>query len=238
MNIVIPMAGHGRRFADSGHAEPKPLVMVKGRPLVWWAVQGLPEVPPDKMIFIVHTDHVRQFGIEERLREIFSPQVRILAQDLPPEGPAATVLQAREWIGGDEPLLIHNCDTHAPEIARCLRQVLCADPALDGVIPVFRSQDPDLSYVGVDSAGLATEVAEKVVISENASVGTYYFRRGMDFVAAAMAMIAAGRRVRGEFYVLPVYQDLIAQGRRFRIVSLDSVVVLGTPTGVMDFASR
>lgn len=237
MNIVIPMAGKGRRFSESGYPEPKPLIQVKGKPMVWWAVQGLPQVPPERTIFIVHADHVRSFRIDSRLREIFSPEIRVLVQETPPAGQAATVLVAREEIDTAEPLLIHNCDTYAPAIAEELDRIVAEEPQIDGVIPVFPSSEADLSYVEIGRDGYATRVAEKEVISEHATVGTYHFSRGSDFVRAAEDMLKEGRRIRGEYYVLPAYQYLIDRGQRIRIAPLKTVHVLGTPAGAARFAA-
>lgn len=93
MNIVIPMAGRGRRFAEAGYSEPKPLIAIEGHPMVWWAVQGLPSVPPEQMIFIVSKEHVTQHAIDEKLRHIFSSHVRVVVQTAESSGQASTVLQ-------------------------------------------------------------------------------------------------------------------------------------------------
>ena len=55
------------------------------------------------------------------------------------------------------------------------------------------------------------------MISNEATVGIYNFRRGRDFVRAADRMIAKNLRVNNEFYVAPVYNELIARGARIAI---------------------
>jgi dTDP-glucose pyrophosphorylase len=236
VNIVIPMAGKGRRFVMAGYREPKPLIDVQGRPMLIWALQGISQISSSSLTFIVHRDHVREHRIDSRLREIFPPSVRILIEegDSPP-GQAGSVLKAKEIIDTNEPLIIHNCDTCAPLAWQALRSAIRKCAEVDGFIPVFPSSDPGLSYVEIDAEGNALRVAEKEVISEHATIGMYHFARGRDFVRAAEQMIARGSSVRGEYYVLPAYQYLIDRGLLFRLVDAGPVSVLGTPEGLADF---
>jgi hypothetical protein len=101
------------------------------------------------------------------------------------------------------------------------------------------ADDPKWSYVRFDDAGLITEVVEKRVISTEATVGIYNFRRGSDFVAAAERMIEHDLRVNGEFYVAPVYNQLIADGRRISYVNVgaegDGMYGMGIPADLQIF---
>lgn len=138
-------------------------------------------------------------------------------------------------MNNENPLLIHNCDTHVPATDEALGTALRDFPESDGLIPVFDATDPGFSYVQIGPDGWATKVAEKEVISNHATAGTYYFRRGIDFLWAADGMIRDDRRVRGEYYVLPAYQYLIDRCMKIRIVQPNAVHVLGTPEGVAKF---
>jgi len=229
------MAGQGRRFAEAGFTEPKPLIEIAGKPMVWWALQGLPAVSPSRIIFIVAKEHVSGHGIDERLRSIFSPEVTVLVKSSALPGQAGTVLSAVDLIDNNDPVLIHNCDTYAPGTDKALEAALRDYPNVDGLVPVFDSNDPSLSYVQTGPDGYAIKVAEKLVISNDATTGTYYFSRGRDFVRAAERMIRDDFRVRGEFYVLPCYQYLIDSGMRIRVVHPEAVHVLGTPEGAAAF---
>ncbi len=83
------------------------------------------------------------------------------------------------------------------------------------------------------------EVVEKVVVSDEATVGIYNFRKGCDFVSAAQSMVENDRRVNGEFYVAPVYNELIAAKKRIGIYNVGSVghgmYGLGTPEDLDSF---
>lgn len=235
LKVVIPMAGRGQRFVEEGYLLPKPLIDVCGQPMVWWAMQSLPWVPPENMIFIVSEDHIRSHQIDDRLKEIFSSDVCIFSQEGLPQGQADTVLRAKVRIDDETPLIIFNCDTYVADARRLMEEALIRHPDVDGFIPVFNSEDTGLSYVKVGSDGNIVEVAEKKVISFHATIGMYHFRKGKDFVWAACKMIAENHRVNDEFYVLPVYEYLVAAGLKYRMLEVPAVHVLGTPQGMKDF---
>jgi hypothetical protein len=71
------------------------------------------------------------------------------------------------------------------------------------------------------------------VVSNEATVGIYNYRRGRDFVAAAEEMIMRDLRVNGEFYVAPAYNQLIARGRKIAYFNVgreyDGMYGLGIP---------
>ena len=77
---------------------------------------------------------------------------------------------------------------------------------------------------------MITEIREKEVISENATVGIYYFNKGCDFVENAIDMIVRNERVNNEFYVAPVYNYAIKQGKKFGIYTIDKTQMHGTGT--------
>lgn len=41
MNILIPAAGTGRRFAEDGYRGPKPLIPVLGEPMISHVIRSL-----------------------------------------------------------------------------------------------------------------------------------------------------------------------------------------------------
>ena len=99
----------------------------------------------------------------------------------------------------------------------------------DGGILCFEGTGPEWSYAKLDNDGYVNEVAEKVQISNCATAGYYYWNRGSDFVKYAEQMIAANDRVNNEFYVAPVYNYAIKDGKHIVITHVDKVYELGTP---------
>lgn len=127
------------------------------------------------------------------------------------EGAACTVLQAKYLIDSINPLMIVNSDQYVDcSIDNYLEKMRTDN--LDGLIMTMEAKDPKWSFVGLESNNkYIARVAEKQVISNEATVGIYNFARGRDFVCAAEKMIIRNERVNGEFYVAPVYNILITE---------------------------
>jgi hypothetical protein len=104
---------------------------------------------------------------------------------------------------------------------------------LDGLIMTMNADDPKWSYVKLDDLGYASYVAEKNVISSEATVGIYNFKKGCDFVNAAEKMILDDIRSNNEFYVAPVYNNLIKDSLKIGIFNVgtegNGMHGLGTP---------
>jgi dTDP-glucose pyrophosphorylase len=231
------MAGRGSRFAQVGYSAPKPLIDVRGRPMYAWAMDSLPLALARRVIFICLEEHLAGRALEADIRRryaAFDPVIIPLGKVT--EGQACTVLEARKLIDNDEPLVIYNADTFCKTRLEQRLRTLPAD--VDGVLSVFQAPGDKWSFARVDATGRVVETAEKRRISEWATTGLYHFTRGRDFVRHADAMIAANERERGEFYVAPVYNRLIAAGGNVRIDVADEVWVLGTPEDLADFEAR
>jgi len=237
VNIVMPMAGRGSRFAEIGVATPKPLIDVRGKPMYAWATDGLPLELARSLIFVCLAEHLADRALEADIRTRYGqydPRVIPLAEVT--EGQACTVLAARPFIDNDEPLLIFNADTYCrTTLAKALESL---PPIVDGVLDVFHAPGDRWSFARVDAEGRVLETAEKRRISDWATTGLYYFRRGGDFVHHADRMIAAGDLSNREFYVAPIYNRMIAAGADIRANPVDEVWVLGTPKDLARFESE
>jgi NDP-sugar pyrophosphorylase family protein len=234
MNIVIPMAGRGKRFTELGFKAPKPLIPVHGRPMYSWAVDGLPLDSTTRLIFVCLKEHLSTSDLERDIFERygrFAP--KIVCLDEVTEGQACTVLTARDYINAGEELLVFNADTYCRTTIR--RTLSRLDAKVAGVLDVFKAPGEHWSFARVDGHGRVLETAEKKRISEWATTGLYYFRDGRDFVRNAEAMIGENERSNGEFYVAPVYNRMIAEGADIRINPVEEIWVLGTPEELRAF---
>lgn len=229
LNIVVPMAGRGSRFAVAGYADPKPLIPVHGTPMIQLVIENLRPPVEHRFVFVCQREHIEAYELD-RLLPQWAPGCVVVAIDGVTEGAACTVLTAREHVDSDDQLIIANSDQY---VDHPMADYVAALGDLDGLIMTMTADDPKWSFVEKDADGLVTRVVEKEVISDEATVGIYTFARGRDFVRAADAMIAADERVNGEFYVAPVYGQLIAAGGRIGTLSIGSVGAgmygLGTP---------
>lgn len=219
LNIVVPMAGRGSRFAKEGYALPKPLIPVQGYPMIQVVIENLRPTMAHKFHFLILREHDETYALTQKLRE-WAPGCSVTFVDEVTEGAACTVLLAREAINTDDPLMIANCDQY---IDASIDAYLADMEGADGLIMTMWADDDKWSFVKRDDTGRVVEVIEKVVVSDEATVGIYNFARGADFVRGAEAMIAADERVNGEFYVAPVYTALAAEGADIRCHSIGKV---------------
>jgi len=150
------------------------------------------------------------------------------------EGAAITVLLAEKMINNDEELIIANSDQIVDWNSQHFLSFMRKKEA-DGGIVTFISTHPKWSFVKVNDKGIVTEVAEKRPISNIATVGIYYFKKGRYFVNSANKMIAKNLRVNNEFYVAPTYNELISEGKTVLYYPVAEMRGLGTPEDLQNF---
>ena len=234
-NIVIPMAGRGIRFIERGYKLPKPLIPVLGRPMIEWAMMSI-DYSNSLIIFLVLREHIENHQIDSYLKKIlYGSDVIVIEVPEITEGQAITVLLSKDYIDNDKELIIFNCDTYCGcDIKKEIRKY----PHAKGFISVFKDTNPKWSFAKVDSNGRVIEVAEKRPISNNATVGLYHFKHGKDFVWGAEEMIRKKIKTNNEFYVGPVYNELIARGDEIRTINSDFIWGLGTPEDIEYFENN
>jgi UDP-N-acetylglucosamine diphosphorylase / glucose-1-phosphate thymidylyltransferase / UDP-N-acetylgalactosamine diphosphorylase / glucosamine-1-phosphate N-acetyltransferase / galactosamine-1-phosphate N-acetyltransferase len=230
INIVIPMAGAGSRFVKAGYVKPKPFIDVAGKPMIVRVLENL-AYSNSRYILIARKDHIeREVELVNKIEKDFNA-IFIPIDELT-EGTACTVLYARKYINNSEPLLIANSDQIIDiDIKDFIND--CRDRELDGSILTFvdKYKDPKWSFAKVDENNLVTEVKEKVVISEFATVGIYLYSKGRQFVNSSIDMIIENERVNGEFYTCPTYNYAINESARIGIycIGFEQMHGVGTP---------
>jgi dTDP-glucose pyrophosphorylase len=163
-----------------------------------------------------------------------APGCSIVEVDGLTEGAASTSLLAKDLINNDEVLVIANSDQIVKWDAD---QFLFWFPEFDGITAVFEASDPKWSYVKGD-LNYVTEIAEKRVISNKANVGIYGWANGSDYVKYAEQMIAKDIRTNGEFYIAPVYNEAIADGKLIYHFPVFEMHGVGTPEDLDEFLRR
>ena len=240
INIVVPMAGHGSRFSKAGYTDPKPLIPVFGRPMIEWVIENIKPSRPHRFVFLCQAEHLSHRDLRPLLERL-APGCRIVPVDRVTDGAACTVLLAKDFIDNDDPLMIVNCDQY---VDVSIDDYLRAQdvPGVDGLIMTMKAHDDKWSFIELNDRDEITRLVEKEVVSDEATVGIYNFRRGRDFVAAAQSMIAKNLRINGEFYVAPAYNEMIAGGSRLAYFNIGTLGRgmhgLGTPQDLKDFIAR
>ncbi len=236
MKILIPMAGEGSRFAKEGYTFPKPLIDVAGKPMIQSVVENL-DFDCD-YIFLVREEHVQKYsGLLDTLDRITNGRFNYVTVNGLTEGAACTALLAEKYIDNDESLLIANSDQfiqYEPDNFDTLKSLT----SVDGIVFTFNAVHPKWSFVKTNSRGFITEVAEKRPISNIATCGIYWYRKGSDFVKYAKQMIEKDIRVNNEFYIAPVYNELIQDGKSLIPFYVSEMWGLGTPEDLTKFLNN
>jgi beta-phosphoglucomutase-like phosphatase (HAD superfamily)/dTDP-glucose pyrophosphorylase len=225
LNVLIPMAGAGSRFSAAGYTFPKPLIEVRGKPMIQVVVDNL-NIEAN-YIFLVQREHYNQYNLKYLLN-LIAPGCTIVMVDGLTEGAACTTLLAKEFINNDSPLVMANSDQFIEWNSNECMYAFSAD-AIDGGIITFNATHPKWSYAKIGEDGFVSEVAEKKVISDQATVGVYYWKHGSDYVKYAEQMIANDIRTNNEFYVCPVFNEAIADGKKIRVKNIEKMWGIGTP---------
>ena len=213
LQIVVPMAGRGSRFASAGYTTPKPLIPVGGRPMIQWVIDNVRPQRAHRFSFICLAEHLVKYPEVPAELKRLSPGCNIVPVEAVTEGAACTVLLAKPFINSTDPLMIANSDQI---VDLNINDYLAVGDAagVAGLIMTFWADHPKWSYCRLRADHTVSEVVEKQVVSNEATVGIYNFRHGRDYVRAAEAMIAKNLRVNGEFYVAPTYNQIIAEGAK------------------------
>ena len=235
-NIVIPMAGRGSRFTENGYIDSKPFIDVNGKPMIQRVIENLNIEFDDKYEFVIiclGEDYDRyDFSIfddiigHENWEVICLPDVT--------EGAAQTILTAEQYINNDTPMLSFNTD----QMIKYDMSMWDKFSEYDGGIPCFWGDSTDWSYARCGKGGYVEEVAEKKVISNDATAGYYFWNKGSDYVKYAKQMIKENSRTNNEFYVAPVYNWAIKDGKKIVISMVDEIYELGTPEYLKEYLNN
>lgn len=238
-SVAITMAGLGSRFTKAGYDRPKYEIAVRGRPLFDWSMTALTAFRRAGWTFLFAT------RAEERAEPFVKQRCAALGIDMGPlveldgvtDGQATTALYLAERCAPDAPFLVFNIDTFVAADAMRPEQVR---PGTDGWIPCFPGPGDGWSFARADADGRVLELREKVRISPHATVGLYWFSSARLYRELYAGFFANGAgSEKGERYIAPMYNQLIADGRRVDLLSLgfDDVGMLGTPEQVQAFAA-
>jgi len=227
MNFVITMAGLGLRFKNAGYKEPKMLIKAFNKTLLEWALDSLPLDLSTNLVFIGLKEHKEIYNLENFIRKKYGKfNPKFLWLDNVTRGQAETVYKAKNLVDFDTDLIIYNIDTYFQ--SKTLKRNLLRNN-VDGVLVAFKANDKRYSYAKIDENGYILETVEKEVISDYALTGFYHFKYPSDFFEVCEKYIKHNITIKNEFYIAPMYNDLIKKGKKFIIDTTEECWILGTP---------
>ena len=232
------MAGEGRRFREAGYRLPKMLIAAKGKTLLEWSVDSLPLQLCTRLIFVAQQQHEDEFHLSEKIKSIYKHRVKsvhfVFIEKLT-KGQSETACLAKNIIDPAQPLLIFNIDT---QFSSSSLEKNLLRKNVDGVLGAFYAEESRFSFAALDEEGFVKKTAEKEVISNNALTGLYHFSSASDFFEAAESAFEKNETTKGEFYIAPLYNHLVAKGRKLIVDMADEVNILGTPDELALFLAK
>lgn len=229
------MAGEGSRFKLAGYKDPKPFIDVLGKPMIIRVIENFSRLHHliNKLILICRSGH------KERLKTVLlnhcpelADKVVLVTSDKLTEGAACTILLAENEFDYKYPVIVANSD----QLVDWNEVLFFEQSRHSGNILLFKDieRNPKWSFAELDSCGFVIKIAEKVPISDYATVGIYYFVNGHFLIDSVRAMIKNNDRTNGEFYLCPAYNYLKGDTSSF-LVDKASVHGLGTPPDLEEY---
>jgi capsule biosynthesis phosphatase len=234
MNFVIPMAGEGKRFKNTGIKKPKFMIKYKEKILFDWAIESLPMDLVHKIYFICLKEHEKNFSVKKLIKSHMKKiskniDFEIIFINKKTRGQAESVLAAKQNINNERSLLIFNIDSYFKSSRLKSNLKSLKNRGMDGLIGVCYSKNPMLSFVKKTDKGFITKIKEKEVISNLASTGLYVFTKGSDFVKNTEYMINKDIKIKNEFYISEIYNIMIKKKKKFIVDTSEEFIDLGTP---------
>jgi RpiB/LacA/LacB family sugar-phosphate isomerase len=221
-NLLVPLAGRGSRMIPGGYVVPKPMIIAGDRTILGWSMDSV-DYAECNIIFVILKEQAYNFSLDTVLQSKY-PECQVIQLDDVTRGAVETCYMAKHLIDNDMPLVILCSDIYFEP-----RYVpVPAHFEADGFLLTFKGNSTNYSYVQKDSQGYVTETREKVVISQDAAVGVYCFKTGAVFTKYAAQMLKDEILVKGEFFLCPMYNLLIADGLKVGVSEIDTIYIMGT----------
>lgn len=226
--FIIPMAGLSSRFFKAGYTKPKYQLDLNGETVFSWSVRSFERYfKTDKFVFIYRDVYETKNFLEEEMKKLGISDYELVC--LPEEtlGQADTVYQGIVNINVEESIYIFNIDSRIIDFVKPEWADEC-----DGYLEVFRGEGDHWSFAEPDgSTNKVLRTTEKERISELCSDGLYYFKHKSIFESLFLDTKFKGNTTKNEYYIAPLYNELISQGRNvfYDLIPADKILFCGTP---------
>lgn len=227
VHLIMPMGGAGSRFFKNGFVMPKPLIEINNKPFFYWATRSISKyVELEDLTFVVLQEHIDDFGIDKSIKKYFpNANIVIIPQLL--NGAVLTCIEGVKTIVDDNPIIFNDCD-HAFLCSSFNDFCNAGDfDNIDGALLTFISEDPKFSFLELDDNQNVIRTIEKVVISDKAICGAYYFKNKEIFLNNAMEYLKECNY--SEYFMSGVYNTMIKNKLIIKNFTVDNHLPFGTP---------
>ena len=237
------MSGVGNRFVVAGYIDPKPLIIVDGKPIIEHVCDLFPG--ESNFTFICNSRHLSETSMRETLNKI-RPNSNIIEIPNHKKGPVYAVSLINNLIDDDEEVIVNYCDFGTYwDYNDFLKHT--RDRDADGAIVAYKGFHPHMlgstNYAFMrDKNQWMLEIKEKEPFTDNrneeyASNGTYYFKKGKYVKKYFTDLINNDINLNGEYYVSLVYNLLVKDSLKVSIYNIQHMLQWGTPEDVEEYNS-
>lgn len=220
LKIIIPLAGSSKLFFNAGYIYPKPLIEIKGKPMIQWVVENTASIAaPYEFIFIIPEEDAAKFHLDNTLK-LLSPNCDVIQLKRPTRGGLCSVLMTIDKLLEDDSVLILNGDQIIEQNFNEIFEFWVTNDADAGVV-TFKSVHPRWSYARIED-GFVLQTAEKNPISSNAIAGYYYFKEAATFFNCAFRSIKNDVQLDGNFYISPVINEYVLKSKNVINYQIDT----------------
>jgi NDP-sugar pyrophosphorylase family protein len=220
LKIIIPLAGSSEIFQKAGYIYPKPLIEIKGIPMIQRVIDSIKTLnSPYEIIFIVKEEDTIKYHLDNTLKLLESNCEIVKIKNIT-KGGLCSVLMAIDKIDKEDSLLILNSDQIIEEEFSRINNYWVENDADVGVV-TFTSVHPRWSYILTED-GEIIQTAEKNPISNKAIAGYYYFKSAELFFECAFKTILNDVQIEGLFFVSPVINEYVLRNKKVNFYEIQN----------------
>lgn len=245
MNILVLMAGKGKRFTDEGYTTPKPLLKVNGKPILQWTTESCPYITHTgmeqsnniKLYFAILQEHINA-DLVDFLYSVYGKNIHIITFPELTKGNLETAYIACNTMSSltDELLVLDSDNKYSSAGIKSFISELPKDKSTAAIF-VFNNTDQSLPNKWANAKlekNIVSGIREKddTWVSYPSLIGTFYFSSTKFFIDSANKILKESAPVKGEYYMsmVPTYTTADVYG-----YTVTDVVPLGTPNDVKLF---
>jgi beta-phosphoglucomutase-like phosphatase (HAD superfamily)/choline kinase len=234
MNIIIPLGGKGERFYKEGYSQPKPLIKIMNKEMIFWVLDNLIISNEDK-IFICYRNDLDTYDFSSIIAEKY-PKVICIPINHQTAGAVETIsvsLKSIFQLDHHKKCVLLDCDTfYTQDILGFIRN------SPDNMVFYTKKDhtNPIYSYIEINPENCITNIQEKIKISSNANTGCYVFNDIKQLENLCNYVLKNNINFNGESYTSCAISQLIKESP-VKSYKLDEKCVfsVGTPHELKTF---
>ena len=233
MIILIPLGGIGNRFKDNGYTDPKALINVDGKCIIYHLLDNLKYIAAIDYIYIPYNKEYLDYDLETKLMKKYSNlNFKFYKLENNTQGAAETIKISLDNLNDeDKPILCLDADNfYINDIVSLWNGKNCVFTISDTL------NDPIYSYVKCNGNEII-DIKEKDKISDFACTGAYGFKSFYQLNKYCKKIINNNIRQKSEFYTSGVIKEMINDNIEFTNLEIDNKYYfsLGTPKQVVEY---